>query len=606
MQTFLFDVSPKPLFSKTAKDLTMKQVLSVSKPHKFPTYRQWTKLGNVLSATEKRVVQTASLLFFLSLATLVGIYFLANRVLIPTQGGEYTEALVGEPQLINPLYSSTNDADKDLVALIYSGLMKWKPKEGLVPDLAESININEEGTVITATIRENAKFHNNDPVLARDVLFTINAIQNPAYRSPLYGSFKNISVVQESDRVVSFVLEKPSASFLQNLTVGILPSGLWADILPQNAPLAALNLQPVGSGPFQFVEFTKDKKGSIRSYTLEPFSDWYQTPAYIKRITFKFYPDHESTLDALANKYVEGVSVVPFEKRSEAGQNRGVVLHSPLLDRETVLYFNQKTNEQLKNKSVREAIALSIDKTELAQNILKDQARAIQRFLLPGMVGYTEEQPTAVDIEKAKTLLKEAKVTSSDVIPSGANEVSEAEGSQENQKKKPSQFTLTTPAGEEFALVAQYLKQRLESIGLEIEIITVPTQTFFDEVVAPRNFELLLTTVMFDATQDPYLFWHSTQTGSSGFNIVEYQNSEIDKLLESARATIKIEERQKAYQEFETKLLADIPAVFLYQSTFGYAISRDIQNANFEALRAPFDRFANTNEWYIKTKQVLK
>jgi len=578
----------------------MRQVFSVSKIRRFPNLRQWKQLSNVLSKTEERIIQTASLLIVVSIASLIGLYLFINRVEIPTQGGEYTEALVGEPQLINPLYATSNDVDKDLVTLIYSGLMKWKPEEGLVPDLAESININEEGTVITATIRENARFHNGDPILARDILFTINAIQNPAYRSPLYGSFKGVSVVQEGDRIVSFVIEKPSAVFLQNLTVGILPSGLWADVLPQNAPLAALNLQPVGSGPFQFVEFTKDKKGSVRSFTLKPFKDWYQSPAFINRLTFQFYPDQKSALDALENKYVKGVSVVPFEDKERTGQNRAVVLHSPLLNREVVLYFNQKTNEQLKKKTVREAISLAIDKTEIVNNIIKGQGRIISGPLLSGMIGYKEaETAQVIDLEKARTLLKEAKVVS-DVIPSVA------EGSEAEETKKPNKLTLTVPSGEEFSRVANYIKTQLEAIGLEIEIITVPSQTFFDDVISPRNFELLLTTVMFDATQDPYLFWHSSQIGIAGFNIVEYQNADVDKLLESARATIKTEERQTAYQTFEEKVVADLPAMFLYQSNYNYAVSRDIQNVKLNSIRVPFDRFAKINEWYIKTKKTFK
>ena len=69
-----------------------------------------------------------------------------------------------------------------------------------------------------------------------------------------------MTVVQEDDKTVSFVLEGAFAPFVQSLTVGILPAGLWAEILPQNAPLAALNLQPVGSGPYEFAEFSKDKK----------------------------------------------------------------------------------------------------------------------------------------------------------------------------------------------------------------------------------------------------------------------------------------------------------------------------------------------------------
>ncbi|MBI2475581.1 hypothetical protein HYV69_04145 [Candidatus Uhrbacteria bacterium] len=582
----------------------MRQVLSVSKTRFFPTLRQWKQISNVLSKTEQQIIQTALLLIVVSIASLIGLYLFINQVEIPTQGGEYTEALIGEPQLINPLYATSNDVDKDLVALIYSGLMQWKPEEGLVPDLAESININEEGTVITATIRENARFHNGDPILARDILFTINAIQNPAYHSPLYGTFKNVTVVQEEDRVVSFTLEKPSASFLQNLTVGILPSGLWADVLPQNAPLAALNLQPVGSGPFQFGEFTKDKKGSIRSYTLKPFKDWYQPQAFIKRLTFQFYPDQKSAFDALENKYVKGVSVIPFEEKDQAGQNRTIVLHSPLIDREVVLYFNQKTNEQLKKRGVREAISLAIDKTEIVNNIIQGQGYVINGPLLSGMPGYKNAEATqAIDLEKAKTLLKEAKIVS-DVIPSEANKVSEADGSQET--KKPNKFTLTVPSGEEFSLVARYIKSQLETIGLEIEIITIPSQTFFDEVISPRNFELLLTTVMFDTTQDPYLFWHSSQIGSAGLNIVEYQNADVDKLLESARSTIKTEERQNDYKTFEEKIVDDLPAIFLYQSKYNYAVSRDIQNVKLDSIRVPFDRFANINEWYIKKKKTFR
>jgi len=574
----------------------MRQVFSVSKIRRFPNLRQWKQLSNVLSKTEERVIQTASLLIVVSIASLIGLYLFINRVEIPTQGGEYTEALVGEPQLINPLYATSNDVDKDLVTLIYSGLMKWKPEEGLVPDLAESINVNEEGTVITATIRENARFHNGDPILARDILFTINAIQNPAYRSPLYGSFKGVSVVQEGDRVISFVNEKPSAVFLQNLTVGILPSGLWADVLPQNAPLAALNLQPVGSGPFQFVEFAKDKKGSIRSYTLKPFKDWYRSPAFIGRLTFQFYPDQKSALDALENKYVKGVSVVPFEEKEKTGQNRAVVLHFPLLDREVVLYFNQKTNEQLKKKTVREAISLAIDKTEIVNNIIQGQGLVINGPLLSGMIGYKEaETAQVIDLEKARTLLKEAKIIEGEV-----KEV------KEESVKKPNKLTLTVPSGEEFSRVANYIKTQLETIGLEIEIITIPSQTFFNDVISPRNFELLLTTVMFDATQDPYLFWHSSQIGSAGLNIVEYQNTDVDKLLESARATIKTEERQTAYQTFEEKVAADLPAMFLYQSNYNYAVSRDIQNVKLNSIRVPFDRFAKINEWYIKTKKTFK
>ncbi len=589
----------------------MRQVLSVSKPRRFPSWKQWKQLPNVLSKAEQRIIQTASLLLIFSLGSFIAISVFSNRMEIPTRGGEYTEALVGEPQLINPLYTTTNDVDQDLVSLIYSGLMRWNPSEGLTKDLAESMETNEEQTVVTFTIKENARFHNGDPVLARDVLFTINAIQNPAYRSPLFPQFRGVSVVQEDDRKISFVLEKPNPSFLRTLTVGILPASAWADILPQNATLAALNLQPIGSGPYQFEEFTKDKKGSIRSYTLKPFDQYVHTPAYVERLNFKFYPDPAFALDALANKFVEGVGVVPFENREETRQNRGVVVHSPLLSREVVLFFNQKTNEQLKQKAVREAIAMAISKESLVADVLKTEAKTIIGPILPGSFGYHDGlDDIPVDTEKAKTLLKNASVILSEPKASeGPQEDSsplDKLGAQNDKIKKPNQLTLTTIEGDEFIRVAEAIKSQLEAIGLQIEIVPVAQQVFFDQVVAPRSFELLLTTAMFNTDPDPYIFWHSSQKAGVGLNIVDYQNSEIDKLLEQARTTKSDEERQTALRSFQEKLIADVPAVFLYQSTYGYAVSKKIQNVVLTQLRVPSDRFANITEWYIKTKKAFK
>lgn len=580
----------KDTSSNPTKNLAMRQVLSVSKPHRLPSWKQWKQLPSVLSKTEQRVIQTALLLFVLSLLITTGTWLFGNRVEVPAKGGEYTEALVGEPQLVNPLYAMANDADQDLVSLIYSGLLRFDPTDGLVPDLAESYEVNDEKTVYTFVLKEGARFHNGDPVLARDVLFTISAIQNPAYRSPLIGALRGVSVVQEDDRKISFVLEKPQSAFLSNLTVGILPSSAWADILPQNAPLAALNLQPIGSGPYRFAEFSKDKKGSVRTYTLEPFEDAHLGEPYIERLTFKFYPDAALAIEALDNRFVEGVSVIPFEAREQTGQNRAIVLHSPLLSREAVLYFNQKTNELLKKKEVREAIARAINKQAIVDETLLGVGRVIIGPVLPDMEGYHEGlTDIGFDVEKAK-----------EVFVKEAGEVKEAD---DIVKTK---LTLTTVASEEFIRVAEALKSQLELAGLSIEVVTVPATVIFEQIVAPRNFELLLTSVMYNTQADPYLFWHSSQKEAGGLNIVEYQNAEVDKLLETARAAKTPEERAAALKTFQEKLLADLPAVFLYQSTYGYATARKIQGVELDRIRIPSDRFTGITDWYIKTKKAFR
>ena len=589
----------------------MRQVLSVSKPRRFPSFKQWQQLPNILSKAEKHILQIATLLIVLSAGSLVGIVLFSHRVEMPTHGGEYTEALVGEPQLINPLYATTNDVDVDLVSLIYSGLFKWIPGKGLVLDLAESVKIDETGTKVTVAIRKNATFQNGDPLNARDVVFTIDAIKNPAYRSPLYSAFKTVSIAQDDDQTVSFTLEKAQASFLQNLTVGILPANVWSEILPQNAALTALNLQPIGSGPYQFEEFAKDKKGSVRSYTLKPFEKYYAETGKIDRLNFKFYSDTASALEALTNKFVEGVNMVPFEHRAETGQNRSVMLESPFLSRESVLFFNQKTNVWLQKKPVREAIALAIDKTFLTHTVLEDQARPITGPLLPGMSGYSAEPGvTPTDLEKSKTLLTDSGIFKEETKPVSTTKKEETttatETTEETVVRKPNQFTLTTVNNEESLRVADAVKKQLESVGLQIDIVSLPASTLYDKVIAPRDFELLLTTVMYDADLDPSIFWHSSTNTATSLNIVDYKNTEVDKLLESAQVAISDADRETAYKTFQEKLLADIPAVFLYQSTYVYAVAKKIQNVAIESIRIPSDRFANINEWYIKTKKTFR
>ena len=128
----------------------MRQVLSVSKKPLIPTWRQLKQLPRLLSRAERSMIQGAIGVIVVSVILLAGSDVLSHRVIIPAVGGEYTEGLVGEPQFINPLYASTSNVDQDLARLVFSGLLKWDPEEGFVPDLAEEMTINEEGTIILA------------------------------------------------------------------------------------------------------------------------------------------------------------------------------------------------------------------------------------------------------------------------------------------------------------------------------------------------------------------------------------------------------------------------------------------------------------------------
>lgn len=605
----------------------MRQVLSVSKTRTLPSWKQWKQLPRILTKSERTTIKLASLIIVLSVLGLGGSYILTHRVEVPDVGGEYTEGLVGEPQFINPLYAATSDVDEDLSSLVFSGLVRWDAQEGFVADLAQDIFINEDGTIYTFTIREDAMFHNGEEVRARDVLFTINAIQNPSYRSPLAGQFSGVSVVQEDDKTVAFILDEPFAPFLERLTVGIMPAGQWAEILPQNAPLAALNLQPIGSGPYQFKEFAKDKKGAVRSYTLERNPNFYREPALIETLNFKFYESALAAGDALENKNVEGVSLVDFEQVETVQENRNVTVVQPLMPRQVVLFFNEQINQVLSDFVLRSAINQALDKEAIAQNLYGNAAQVVHGPILPSMIGY-QDQPLVPSAALANVALEEAgytlegnlrrikdelieeieEVDTNEDEETEEEEAEEESASEETEESTPSQslqFTLTTASSAELVGAAELIQAQLSEIGIAINVVTVPPELLFTEVIEPRNFELLLTPIQLGADPDPYLYWHSSQI-ENGFNLAGYENEEADTLLEEARTTIDQDVRAQKYQLFQALMANDVPAVFLYQTPFSYAFASKIQNVNIPSIIDPSDRFADITSWYIKTKKGLR
>jgi peptide/nickel transport system substrate-binding protein len=605
---------------KTARELTMRQVLSVNKTRMFPSWRQWKQLPKVLTGAEKRTLGGLASIAMIAVLILGGTYVATHRVIIPAVGGEYTEGLIGEPQFINPLYASSSDVDQDLERLIYSGLLKWTSEDGYVPDLAESIEVNEDATVYTLTIREGAKFHNGDDVLARDVIFTINAIQNPAYRSPLIDNFHNATIVQEDDRTISFILEESTPDFDQHLCVGILPANLWADVLPQSAPLTALNIQPIGSGPYRFAEFTKDQRGSIRNYTLERNPDYYADTAFIETLTFKFYPDAFALAEALENKNIEGASVVTYEDRETVEENKNVTLVQPRMPQEVVLFFNEELNPVLSDLVVRSAIAQTIDKQSIVDNVYQGGADVIEGMLLEGMIGYHEELESIYNPEQAMSDLDEAGYTfiegssqrqiksslQEELAEEDSEEATDEEETTEDPAAQAISFTLTTADTSEMRLVAGEIKDDLEAIGMTLELNFVSQAFLPGEVVEPRNFEILLLPLILEANPDPYLFWHSSQGDGIGLNIVNYENDDVDTLLEDAQTETDIEARATAYKQAQELIAEDLPAVFLYQPRYNYAVASKIIMDPIEQITIPSDRFANITSWYIKTKKALQ
>ena len=156
----------------------------------------------------------------------VNQYFIVE---VPSSGGIYKEGIVGTPRFINPVLS-ISDADRDLTSLVYSGLMRQHTDDTLIPDLAETVEISEDGLSYFFKIRDDAVFHDGEPVTSEDIIFTILTTQNPIIKSPKRANWDGITIEKIDDKNLTFHLQQPYAPFLNNTTLGILPKHIWQGV----------------------------------------------------------------------------------------------------------------------------------------------------------------------------------------------------------------------------------------------------------------------------------------------------------------------------------------------------------------------------------------
>jgi len=365
------------------------ELVKRAKNKRIPSIRQVLHITNLFEKKQKRVFVAALVICIMSALATVRFAMTSYQVEVPRVHGSYTEGVIGSPQLINPLFSQLNDADQDLVALIYSGLMRYDEERSLVPDIAVNYHISEDNLSYTFTLKENVYWHDGEMLTANDVVYTYEVVQDSQVNSPLAVSFKNVVVDRIDDYTVQFTLPEPYPSFLASLTMGILPEHVWAGIPNSQLRLANRNVNPIGSGPFKFNELFKDQTGYIHRVELERFSDFYRNAPYIEDVAFEYFNDYDGptgVISALREKRIDGVHFVPFDMREKIAR-KNIALHTLQLPQYTALFFNLDAS-QLEDADVRKGLVHALDRGRIIREVLENEAKLIDGPILEGFPGY--------------------------------------------------------------------------------------------------------------------------------------------------------------------------------------------------------------------------
>ncbi len=518
--------------------------------------------------------------------------------LMPASGGTWREGIVGSPRFINPLLAIT-DPDRDLASLIYSGLLRPDGKGALIPDLAERYEISPDGLSYTFVIKPEASFHDGKLLRADDIIFTVELAKNPVLKSPARANWEGVDVEKVDDRTVRFVLKRPYAPFLENLTLGILPKHVWKDIQPEQMSLSEFNINPLGSGPFEIAKVLRESSGLITSYTLEPFQDYLLGHPYLKKLIFYFYPSEVELLGAYERKTIDAVGALSPQNIKKILRKDGRV-QTLTLPRVFGVFFNQNEKSLFVEKPVREALSLATDKKEVLQEVLQGYGEILNSPVPPGTFGALEEnEGVTYNIKAAQSLLEKNSWRKS--AETGIYE------KVENKKvTKQLIFSLATSNSPDLIRTADVLRKNWEALGAKVEVRVFEIGDLNQNVIRPRKYDALLFGEVVGRDPDPFAFWHSSQRNDPGLNIALYTNRKVDKILEEARTLSSPEERRKKYEEFQTEIAKDSPAIFLYSPHFLYLIPSELKDFGTEHIVLPSERFASSYLWHFETRYVWK
>jgi peptide/nickel transport system substrate-binding protein len=533
---------------------------------------------------------------------LVGIllgYLAINytTVLRPGRGGTYVEGVAGLPNYLNPLLSGYNEVDRDICALLFSGLTRLNERGEIEADLARGWEVTPDGLTYTFHLRSNAYWHDGPPVTADDVVFTIGLLQDPDFPGPPDAGanvWRAVEVEKVDRRTVNFKLLEPYAPFLDYTTIGILPAHLLGGVRAADLPAVEFNLNPVGNGPFQLAE-VEVKDETITAMVLERFPRHYRIRPYLDRIQFRFYSSYQTVFNAYEAGEVEGIAKIAATDLPRARFLPNLNLFSAQTAEYGIVFLNLQRSDLpfFQEPEVRQALLYALDRQQIIDETLEGQALVAHSPLIPGTWAYKDNIPRyEYNPDTANTLLDEAGWLRQ-----------AADGGVRRKGRRWLAFTLLTSGESERIGVAQMLAEQWAAMGITVTVETA-SRLEVREALEKRDFEAILVHVALPGDPDPYPFWHETQV-ENGQNYAGFVHRRASEVIEQARIEVERERRQELYDEFQHIFAQQVPALLLYVPVYTYGVDERIHGLQISPLMYPSDRFRTISDWWIVPRRVF-
>lgn len=530
----------------------------------------------------------------------------------------YREGTIGRPVSVNPLGARTQ-ADRDLVALTFSGLVRLGPDGNLIPDLASRWMTDETGKSWTFSLRPDATWHDGEPLTAHDVVFTINVLRDPNYTGPGAGSWSEVTATAVDARTVRFDLATPLGGFLQLATQPIAPAHLLSGVPVTELADDPFGQAPVGSASFVVLELDAHhavlepaaKVLAARNDGPEPQAsagvptDALATAGPTKRpsiaepklarIEFRFFDDAASLERAFEAGEIDAASgLSPAQVANLVTVADGArALRSPGTTLTSVLLNLRLGHPELRDPAVRAALLAALDRPAIIDDAFGGMATQADSMIPPSSWAFDRvaSAPVAHDAAGAAKALTKAGWTKVDDRwrPAKATE--------------PYVIELLSPSAEmnpTLHAVAQRVAADWDGLGFTVKLVERDPGSSLTDPLREGKFTAAVLDIAIGLDPDVYPFLASSQTRSGGLNLIGLQDPTLDGLLAAARKPGDLAARKAAYSALQKQLTTGQYVLPLAFADEVVATRNHVQDIVVQPVGDPSDRFWDVLTWRLR------
>jgi peptide/nickel transport system substrate-binding protein len=467
------------------------------------------------------------------LLVLFGSLALAQQAPAPVYGGEVAVAITAEPPGWDPSASTSQEIARVMYHNVFEGLVRIDREGQIVPALAETWEVSDDGLTWTFRLRSGVTFHDGSDFGADDVVAKFERATDPdsGHTHPEY--YEAIAEVVGEGDTITFNLSRPSSALLYNLA---RPDSI---IYPAGTAESQRS-DPIGTGPFRFVEWVAGSE--VR---LERFEDYYiDGVPYLDAVTFRIIGDPNARFAALQAGDIDmiGVALSPESAiQADAAPNLKVTTGSNTT--EITMALNNAI-EPLDNPLVRQAITHAIDKSAIVEGANFGFGTVIGTHATPVEPYWIDVEPYPYDPERARELLAEAGYGDGLSL----------------RFELPEPYNIERTAG-------QVIAQQLSEVGIDVELSVVEWGTWIQRIFLGGDYEMTIIghsePADINVYGNPDYYYH-------------YDNPRIRELLEEAELATSQEAAVESYREIARIIAEDAVNVWTFNPAYLVAAKKGL------------------------------